>query len=358
MHLRTLASLLVALLTLGLVAGCGGGGDSADADTDVQKLLDDTFSGGRSIDSGRLDLGVSFAAEGGRPASVKVSGPFQSQGAGRVPLVDIDASFEGGGQTISGGITATEDQAFVSWNGTDYAIAGPVFQQFKAGYEEAAKQSQEKNKDQSLASLGIDPRRWLTNAKNEGERDVGGTETILITGDVDVQKLLEDVEGALEKVRSLGVKGSDRLPERLTDEEKRETEEAVDRLSVEIYTGAEDRILRRIVVALGIKAPETSETGGGESADMKLDLKLLEVNEDQEISAPENAQSFEKLLQELEGLGFSLGDLGGLGGAGGSGGAGGDGTSRQNLEEYSKCIQEAAGDNAKVRKCADLLTTP
>ena len=356
MHLRTLASLLVALLTLGLVAGCGGGGDSADADTDVQELLDDTFSGGKSIESGRLDLGVSFAAEGGQPAGLKVSGPFQSQGAGRVPLLDIDASFEGGGQTISGGITATEDQAFVSWNGTDYAIAGPVFQQFKAGYEEAAKQSKDQN--QSLASLGIDPRRWLTNAKNEGERDVGGTETILITGDVDVQKLLEDVDGALEKVRSLGVQGSEQLPERLTDEEKRQTEEAVDQLSVEIYTGADDRILRRIVVAMVLKAPEGDATAGAESVDIKLDLKLLEVNEDQEISAPENAQSFEKLVQELEGLGFSLGDLGGLGGGGSGGAGGGGGASQQNLEEYSKCIQEAAGDNAKVRKCADLLTTP
>jgi hypothetical protein len=158
-------------------------------------------------------------------------------------------------------------------------------------------------------------------------------------------------------VRSLGVQGSDQLPERLTDEDKRQTEEAVDQLSVEIYTGAEDRILRRIVVAMVLKAPEGEAPAGAESVDIKLDLKLLEVNEDQDISAPENAQSFEKLVQELEGLGFSLGDLGGLG-RGGSGGSGGGGPSEQTLEEYSKCIQEAAGDNAKVRKCADLLTTP
>ncbi len=360
MHLRTLASLLVALLTLALVAGCGGGdGESADADTDVQELLDDTFSGSKSIESGKLDLGVSFAAEGGQPAALKVSGPFQSQGAGRVPLLDIDASFEGGGQTIEGGLTATEDQAFVSWAGTDYEIAGPVYQQFKAGYEQAAKQSEEQSEDQSLASLGIDPRRWLTNAKNEGERDVGGTETILITGDVDVEKLLADVDSALEKLRSLGVQGSDQLPERLSDEDKRQTAEAIDQLSVEIFTGAEDRILRRIVVTMALKAP-AGEAAPGEpqSVDLKLDLQLLEVNEDQEISAPENAESFEKLLQELEGLGFSLDDLGGLGGGAGGGGGGGGGATEQNLEEYTKCIQDAAGDNAKVRKCADLLTTP
>ena len=357
MHLRTLASLLVALLTLGLVAGCGGDGDAADADTDVQQLLDETFSGDKSIESGRLDLALGLESDGGQPVTVNVSGPFQSQGAGRLPQLDVDASFEGGGQAFNGGIAVTEDRAFVSWDGTEYEIAGPVFQQFKAGYEEAAKQSEGQQQDQSLASRGIDPRRWLTNAKNEGERDVGGTETILITGDVDVPKLLEDVDSALEKVRSLGVQGSDQLPERLTDEDKRQTAEAIDDLSVEIYTGAEDRILRRIVVALALTAPEGA-TDGAESVDVKFDLQLLEVNEDQTIEAPENAESFDALLEQLQGLGLSLGDLGGLGAGGAGSGGGGGGATEQNLQEYSECIQKAAGDNAKVRECADLLTTP
>ena len=220
-----------------------------------------------------------------------------------------------------------------------------------------ARKQSEDQQNQSLASLGIDPRRWLTNAKNGGERDVGGTETILITGDVDVPKLLEDVDDALEKVRSLGVQGSDQLPERLTDEDKRQTEEAVDQLSVEIYTGADDRILRRIVVALGLKMPEGATSGGAQSADVRFDLQLLEVNEDQQIEAPENPESFEKLLEQIEGLGLDLGSIGA--GPGSDSGSGGGGpTTEQNLEEYSRCIQEAGGDNAKVRKCADLLTTP
>ena len=52
-------------------------------------------------------------------------------------------------------MTATAYSAFVSYGGETYEIAGPVFQQFKAGYEEAAKR-QSGQKDQSLASLGLD----------------------------------------------------------------------------------------------------------------------------------------------------------------------------------------------------------
>jgi hypothetical protein len=354
MHLRTLATVLVALLTLGLVAGCGGD-DAADSSTDVKELLDDTFSGGKSIESGKLDVSIGLESDSGQPVTIKLAGPFVSQGAGRLPQLDLDASFAGGGQSIEAGITATEDQAFVSYGKDTYAIAAPVFQQFKAGYEEAAKQSSGQD-DQTLASLGIDPRRWLTNAKNEGEAKVGDTDTIKITGDVDVPKLLEDVDAALEKVRALGVQGSDQLPERLTDEEKQQTAEAIERLNVEIYTGADDRILRRIVVGLGLKAPEGQATSGAQSVDVRFDLQLLEVNEDQDIEAPEGAKPFEELLARLQDLGIGLDNLGQLGAGGGSGSGGG--ANEENLGKYSECIREAAGKPDEVRKCADLLTTP
>jgi hypothetical protein len=349
MHTRTLVTLLVALLTLGLVAGCGGGGEEADSSTDVDQLLEDTFSGSKSISSGQIDLAASLETDGGQPIKLNLSGPFQSEGAGKLPQLDLDASFAGGGQSIEAGVTATTDEAFVSYGGDTYEIAGPVFQQFKAGYEETAKKSEDQQ-DQSLASLGLDPRRWLTNAKNAGEAKVGDTDTIKITGDVDVMKLLEDVDGALEKVRSLGVQGSEQLPERLTDEEKQQTADAIKNLSVEIYTGADDRILRRIVIALGLTDPNSQQ-----AFDVRFDLQLLEVNEDQEIEAPENAKSFEELTKKLEELGLT--DLGGLGvGIGGTGG--GSSATDQGLQKYSECIREAGGDKAKVRECASLLTTP
>jgi hypothetical protein len=350
MHSRTLASLVVALLAATLFAGCGGGDEAADSSTPVDQLLQDTFAGGKKVESGRLDVSLGLESDTGQPVTLKLAGPFKSQGAGRLPQVDLDASFAGGGQSIEAGVTATGDRGFVSYGGDTYEIAGPVFQQFKAGYEEAAKRPSGR-KDQSLASLGIDPRRWLTNAENAGEAKVGDTDTIKITGDVDVPKLLDDVDGALERLRRLGVQGSEKIPERLTPEEKQQTADAVDRLDVEIYTGADDRILRRMVVDLGLKAPNGQAGAGAQSADVRFDLQLLDVNEDQNIDAPEGAKPFDELVGRLDGLG--LGSLG-LGG----GGAGNSGAEKQNLERYSQCIQRAAGNSDEVRKCADLLTTP
>lgn len=345
--MRLLICMLAAVAALVLVA-CSGGGDEADSSTDVDRLLEETFAGGKQIESGKVDLAVRLETEGGSaqgPVTLDLSGPFQSQGGGRLPRFQLEVSFEGGGQSISAGATSTGDQGFVSFQGTDYEVSGPVFQQFKAAYEQAQKEaSSQQQGGQSLATLGIDPRRWLTDAKNAGEADVGGTETIKITGGVDVDKLLDDVNSALARLRSLGVEGSKDLPERLTDEQKRAAADAIENLGVEIYTGKEDKILRRLVVDLDLTAPEGSDFGA-ESASVRLDLQLLDVNEDQEVEAPDDARPFEELLRSLGGLG-----LGASGSGSGSGGA-----SEENLEKFSECVQEAGGDTEKQRECSELL---
>ena len=216
----------------------------------------------------------------------------------------------------------------MNFQGTDYAVSNQVFQQFKAGYEQAQKQSAEKNDQQSLATLGIDPRRWLTDAKNAGEAKVGDTDTIKITGGVDVNKLLDDVNTALEKARNLGVEGSDSLPEKLTDQQKQQAADAIKDLSVEIYTGKDDTTLRRMLVDMGVEADEGGQKTAGT---LTLDFQLLDLNEDQSIEAPSDAKPFDQLLGQLGGLG-----LGGAGGSGsGSGGSGsGGGAAAEVLKKY------------------------
>jgi hypothetical protein len=348
LFMRLVVLVLAAVLASLALTGCGGGGgDAADGSTDVDQLLQDTFSGNKEMSSGRIDASVDVKADG--TVAMNLTGPFQSTGEGKLPKLALEASFEGEGESVSGGVTSTGDQGFVSFGGTQYEIAGPIYEQFKAGYEQSAEQGAQKN--QSLASLGMDPRRWLTNARNAGEAKVGDTDTVKITGDVDVPKLLDDVNRALERIRSLGVQGSDQLPDRLTDAERKQVTDAVEDLSVEIYTGADDRILRRMVVALRAQGEQASQ-----AADVRLDLQLLDVNEDQDIEAPGDAKPFNELVKKVQSLG--LGNLGSLGSLGAGAGGGGGATSQANVEKYSQCIQDAEGDNAKIRKCADLLTTP
>jgi hypothetical protein len=343
MRSRSLFMFLIAALAAGLLAGCGGGGgdDAASSSTDVNQLLKDTFSGKKDIKSGKLDIAATLSSGSSGAINAKLSGPFESQGSGKLPKLDLDASFEGNGQSLQAGVTSTGDKGFVSYGGTDYAVSDAVFKQFKAGFEQSAQKANQQNDDQSLATLGLDPGKWLTNARNEGEAKVGDTDTIKITGDVDVAKALDDVNAALQKIRSFGGAQASSLPDQLSEADKKQAEDAIKDLSVEIYTGKDDKILRRMVVALKLAAQ-------GETADVKLDFQLLDLNEGQDISAPANAKPFDQLVSKLNGLG-----LGGLGASGGSSGSSG---SQKNLEKYSQCIQDANGDNTKIARCADLLT--
>ena len=350
---------LLALIALvaAFAAGCGGGGSSepsADSDTSVDQVLKDTFSGQKKVDSGKLDLSLKLDVQGSSdsqlqgPISLKLSGPFQTQGKGKLPKFAMDAAFAGAGQSIKAGLTSTGDKAFVNFQGTDYAVSDQVFQQFKAGYEQAQKQSADKGNQQSLATLGIDPRRWLTDPRNAGEAKVGDTDTIKITGGVDVNKLLDDVNTALDKARNLGVEGSDQLPEKLTDQQKQQAADAIKDLKVEIYTGKDDTTLRRMVVAMNV------DGGQQGSGTLTLDFQLLDLNEDQSIEAPSGAKPFDQLLGQLGGLG--LGGAGGSGSGSGSSGSGSGGASAEQLKKYSDCITAAGSDTAKQQQCADLLS--
>ena len=364
MQNRRRALLLLCLLAVLALVGCGGGGGDEEASdsTSVDELLDKTFSGSKKVDSGKLDLTLKVNVEGGSspqlsgPLTLKLGGPFQSQGQGKLPKFDMDASFEGGNQSFQAGLTSTGTKGFVNFNGTEYVVSDQVFQQFRTGYEQAQKQAKDQSKDNtSLATLGIDPRRWLTDAKNAGEAKVGDTDTIKVTGGVDVGKLLDDVNRALEQARSLGVQGSQGLPEKLTDEQKRQAAEAIKDTKVEIYTGKEDTTLRRMLVSTNVVAPENA---GGGSGSLSLDFSLLDLNEDQEIKEPSGAKPFDQLLGQLGQLG--LGGAGAGSGSGSSGGgesgSSGGGASAEALKKYSDCIEAAGNDTAKVQKCGELLS--
>jgi hypothetical protein len=342
-----LLSLLLALVFA--VAACGGGSDDeASSSTDVNELLKQTFTGSKDVKSGNLDLALKVEAQGGEsqvqgPVSISLSGPFQAQDEGKLPKFKLEAAFEGAGQSIKAGATSTGDKGYLSFQGTDYVVEDRVFDQFKAGFEQAQKQGSDQK--QSFASLGMDPRNWLTDPQNAGDSKVGDDDTIKITGGIDVAKLLDDVNNALSKASALGLGGAGQVPEKLTEQQKREVAEAVKDPRVEIYTGKEDTILRRLVVNLGI-----DDKASGSSGTVGFDVSITDLNEDQDIAEPADAKPFNDLLGQLGGLG-----LGGAGGASSGSGSGGS-SSSEDLEKFSQCITEAGEDVEKARKCSDLLS--
>jgi hypothetical protein len=277
-----------------------------------------------------------------------LDGPFDASDEGSMPKFALKANFQGAGQSLSAGATSTGEKGFVSFQGTEYAVADQVFKTFKAQYEQLRKEAEgQQRQGQSLATLGLDPREWLIDPQNAGAAKVGDTDTVKITAGIDVDKLLDDANKTLQSAAALGATQGQQLPEKLTEEQKRQAVEAIKDPRIEIYTGADDKIMRRLLLTLGIvdKASDTSGT-------ISFDIAITDLNEDQDISEPQNTQPFDKLLDQLG----ALGALGGASGSGsGSGGAQSGGAESGDVEAYSKCLDKAGDDVEKARKCADLL---
>ena len=79
---------------------------------------------------------TSASAAGGRPAAVKLTGPFESEGKGKLPKLRLRRASTAAARAL-GGVTSTGDKGFVTLDGTTTSVSDLIVQQFKAGYEQA-----------------------------------------------------------------------------------------------------------------------------------------------------------------------------------------------------------------------------
>lgn len=321
------------------LAACGGGSDSSSGDgssssDDPQAVLDQTFSSDQNIDSADIDVSFDVSAQGSSSGSLSASltGPVESNGSG-VPKFDLTAqvSGDGSGQSIDfeGGATSTGDAAYISYGGSDYKVDDATFSFVEQAF--AASSQQQKQGSASLSAF----KDVLTNLKNEGNEDVEGTDSVHVSGDIDVDKLIDALRPFAAQAGSLGaLSGGANIP---SPAQLDQVKEFITAATFDVYSGADDHLLRKLEAEVDIHDPSSDDT-----ATVNLSITLAKVNESQDISAPADA----KPLSDLTG-GSSIGDLlGGLGGAGTSGGT----TTPGLTPQQTQCLQGATS-SAQIQAC-------
>jgi hypothetical protein len=344
---RPISGLLAAFTVMGAlaVAACG----SSSSGDSAQSLLRQTFSGGKSVKSGRLNVALNANLQGVQgvsgPVAIRLSGPFQSSGPDALPRFDFTLGLTTAGQAFTASGISTGEAGFVRFQGQPYALSPQLFEQFKKGYLQSQKQAGKKKGSSTFASLGIDPSRWLRSPRKAGEQDVGGTKTIRITSAVDIPRFLTDLDSLLSRAGSLG-QGA-QVPQRLTPAQRQAVEKAVRDATVDVYTGADDKMLRRL--DLRVRLNKTAKSGGGT---VRFTLEIDDLNADQKISAPAGARPLAELLAQLRGSGAA--------GAGtGTSTTPAPSTSTTPSSgaspKYADCITKAGSDLRKVQACAQYL---
>jgi hypothetical protein len=388
-------TVFAALLALATALAACGSSSSSNSENPQKVVNEATLKG---VKSGTLSLSLGVKVEGNKGGNLNasLSGPFQSEGKGQLPQLDmtgkVNGSINGKNVDLEGGLTLLAEKAYVNYKGTEYEVEPTTFNYVKSTIEQDQQKNSAQGKSASStacqeAASGLKVGSFMDNLKNEGSTEVSGTSTTHVSGDLNIAGAI----GALLKLSQnpacssvLGATGQV-PPAAELEKAKSQVESAVKKAHVDLYVGS-DHIIRKITGELEIEPPSRSSSGP-KKVDLTFDLSLGAVNEPQTISAPSGAKSLNELFQKLgvnpiellgavsghgglKGLSKGLssgssglgGILNGLSGATGgassgsgagspSGGASAGGGSQQ---AYLKCLQGASSP-ADIQKCAALL---
>lgn len=326
---RASVALLLAIFCGCLLSACAG-----DSSGSAQALLDETFSGHTQIESGNLKLSFALGTTGSngstKPLAVVLSGPFQSMGAGKLPRFALQLQLSAAGHGLQAGATSTGSALFVELAGSWFSTPAGTYKALEESYAQATKKTSDAKVRSTFSSLGIEPGRWLSDPTKVGNATVGGEATVHLTASVDIPAFLADVTKLSQAGSTLGLgavpgaAGAGTLSPAVIGELAKSIKSA----HVDVYTGENDHLLRRLEVTATITGtPQTQALLGGlSSANLSIQLELSDLNKAQSIAAPSNPQSPTQLLPALQQL------VGLLEGTSGSGA----GLSSGTLEELSK----------------------
>ena len=95
-----------------------------------------------------------------------------------------------------------------------------------------------------MPDLGVDPRSWLSNVKDEGKEQVGSVQVTHVSAQVDSAKAITDI------VKAMSQAGEARVP--LPNAEKRLRQSGLTNGELDVWVG-DDKIFRRMTLTLSGK---------------------------------------------------------------------------------------------------------
>ncbi len=298
---------LAAALLAGSLAACGGSGGAS-----AQTLLDETFHAHKPIESGRIFLALGAASlpagASAQATSLTLQGPFESLGSGHLPSFALQLGLRSasgtGAHALQVGLTSTHGALFVELGGASFAAPAATVQALAQGYAHATAASSGSS-GSTFSLLGVEPGEWLVNPTIVGSAEVAGTETTHIAAGLAVARFVADAQKLAGAGAALGLGGAGPAT-LLSPAAISALASSVRSARVDVYTGTQDHVLRRIELTLKVAStPQTrAALGGLSSATLTLTLQFAELGEPQHIPLPSNTQPLSALLPALQHLGL------------------------------------------------------
>lgn len=266
---------LTALLALAALvcAGCGGGASA-------NEVLAETADNLNEVRSGDLTLRVAVGAEGGERVGIELDGPFAFSSGGGLPLADVEVTQTAGDERTTLTFISTGEDVFVRVGEETYELP-------RAEAERLRGVGGEPTDGGGFSELRIED--WFGDAELDDGGRVGGVETDRVSARLDVVNAANDL---LALARAFGGVDAQALEGASAEGLRR----AVESATVEVLTGEEDRLLRRLAIDARFRAdvpPELETTlGSFGGARFTLELGIANPNRPVSVEEPANAQPY------------------------------------------------------------------
>jgi len=282
--------------------GCGSSATSSDkASEGPQEILDEATVHG--IESGVVNASLSVDAPGkeGGNLFVRILAPFQSEGEGARPRVDIRAegngTYNGDEFDFDNSLTVLPDSAYVGYEGTEYEISESTLGFFESTLQQAQRENggeagsaaacQEELTNLRVADL-------VENANKTASASLGGAYATKVYGELDASAAINAVtesQACLDLLAAFGPLPSQSEVDRV----KGELINSAKNVKTYVYVDKEDNIVREIVLRGQIEP----KSGNPKRINFDFQLSLEEINKEQDISAPEDAEPLSGLFIKL-----------------------------------------------------------
>lgn len=270
--MRASRALAICALVGGL-AGCGGS---------AEDVLSETATKLGEIRSGDLHARLLVGTTGrGGDVGFELDGPFAlPDEGGQLPVAEIDYTQIAGTESDTVTLTSTGTEAFVEVAGTPYELSREAAEDLSTSAGPSATEEE----------LAIGD--WFESPELSDGGEVGGADTDRVAGQLNVEAA---VNGLLELAERLDAGGPGTVPLLRAAEES--PSQAPERAEFEVYTGKEDRLLRRLRLdirhALDEAAQEAIEASTGEAATearIEFELEIAQPNRSVSVDPPPDAQ--------------------------------------------------------------------
>lgn len=267
----------VLLAVLALTACAGGGGSGGGEAGDVLRETADKLG---EIRSGEITLELTFEVEGLGRAGFALEGPVDLD-AEPLPVARLEVAQFAGERTDEVVFLSTGEKAYVEVGGETYELPPDLTEEVRGAVGELEAEG-------GLGQIELDG--WIVDPQLSDGPAVAGAETDRITAKLDVVNV---VNGLLDIASELG--GAPQDAPRVEGENAERLRQSARNTRIVVLTGKEDRLLRRVELAIDFSPSAPDEVQRILGAGVRFLLEVREPNSDVSVPEPEDARPYSEL---------------------------------------------------------------